>query len=457
MSFFVVERSAADGTVRALMPGTFNERSDALEGLSAAIAAGDISITGEVFVVDLSLATPVLVVPTGRADTPTGEPAVEHTADAEPQDAEEAADYGAAEARELSVVTPLPAPVSDPTLAGEGMLAAALKRAASSLESEGIVAPASIDAGPEGEAVSDADMIDPGSGVEEPTVTEAGEPVPDTAEASEASVIAQPGAAASLEDESSWPWTNIEAYEAPADVSVEVDDEGAGTQDVAALIESLGEEPGSTTAESADVFAGGAGSLSGESDAEMASTEDALEPEPESGGSAPVAEPLDEPEVSESPLIMTSVLDGDEAYLPRPVILGDYDDAPTEASALEEPVTLVAEPTSVLEYQTLSAAPADEPDVVEPTTENRVTDASTELAVEPEPSEAVEVEPAPSTDATEPAEPAAEADVGPLGFEATGELDLGSYTCDECVYVNTCPKVGESSPEECGSFQWRTH
>ena len=41
-------------------------------------------------------------------------------------------------------------------------------------------------------------------------------------------------------------------------------------------------------------------------------------------------------------------------------------------------------------------------------------------------------------------------------YTPAGDLDLDGYTCDDCVYVNTCPKVGQSTPKECGSFQWKS-
>ena len=43
-----------------------------------------------------------------------------------------------------------------------------------------------------------------------------------------------------------------------------------------------------------------------------------------------------------------------------------------------------------------------------------------------------------------------------IGYEPTGDLDLGAYTCNDCVYSNTCPKVGEVTPADCGTFQWRS-
>lgn len=41
-------------------------------------------------------------------------------------------------------------------------------------------------------------------------------------------------------------------------------------------------------------------------------------------------------------------------------------------------------------------------------------------------------------------------------YEPSGELEIEAYTCKDCVYFNTCPKAGESTPAECGTFQWRS-
>jgi hypothetical protein len=35
------------------------------------------------------------------------------------------------------------------------------------------------------------------------------------------------------------------------------------------------------------------------------------------------------------------------------------------------------------------------------------------------------------------------------------ELDIESWTCEDCIYVLTCEKSGTLRPAECGSFQWR--
>jgi hypothetical protein len=37
-----------------------------------------------------------------------------------------------------------------------------------------------------------------------------------------------------------------------------------------------------------------------------------------------------------------------------------------------------------------------------------------------------------------------------------GGLDISTYTCDDCVYVETCPKAKQDGPATCGSFQWKS-
>ncbi|MBN2840404.1 MAG: hypothetical protein JXP37_05570, partial [Coriobacteriia bacterium] len=110
---------------------------------------------------------------------------------------------------------------------------------------------------------------------------------------------------------------------------------------------------------------------------------------------------------------------GEEAYVPRPVILGDYAEIGAEDAT-----------------ESVDAAPeADDAD-------EEVED----VAAGGSPFDTAAVE------ASRPEEaPATE-----MAYEPTGDLDLGAYTCNDCVYSNTCPKVGEVTPAECGTFQWRS-
>lgn len=98
---------------------------------------------------------------------------------------------------------------------------------------------------------------------------------------------------------------------------------------------------------------------------------------------------LEEPAVEAAPIIKNAPAEGEDAYLPRPVILGDYPDAP----------------------------------------------------------------PAPGAGWVEAGAAARGNDID---FAVSGDLQLESYTCDDCVYSNTCPKVGKTAPAECGAFQWRS-
>jgi len=98
---------------------------------------------------------------------------------------------------------------------------------------------------------------------------------------------------------------------------------------------------------------------------------------------------LEEPAVEAAAIIKNAPAEGEDAYLPRPVILGDYPDVPSVTAG----------------------GPVE-------------TDAS-----------------APGSD---------------IEFAVSGDLQLESYTCDDCVYSNTCPKVGKTAPADCGAFQWRS-
>lgn len=44
---------------------------------------------------------------------------------------------------------------------------------------------------------------------------------------------------------------------------------------------------------------------------------------------------------------------------------------------------------------------------------------------------------------------------GVVGTQAPGEGGIESYTCDDCVYVFTCPKNHQDGPATCGAFQWK--
>jgi hypothetical protein len=57
------------------------------------------------------------------------------------------------------------------------------------------------------------------------------------------------------------------------------------------------------------------------------------------------------------------------------------------------------------------------------------------------------------------AEPGASEEPTEDKSEASGlglvEIDIESWTCEDCIYVLTCERSGTQRPAECGSFQWR--
>ncbi|MCE5203242.1 MAG: hypothetical protein LLG24_03380 [Actinomycetia bacterium] len=111
--------------------------------------------------------------------------------------------------------------------------------------------------------------------------------------------------------------------------------------------------------------------------------------------------------LAEDSLILTSPAVGDEPFEPRPVIMGDYEELAASATASSENPPVAEEPAEDAFSGTVSAVDL----------------------------------------------PSADALTGV--YEPSGELELSRYTCNDCVYANTCPKVGQSSPEECGAFQWK--
>lgn len=388
MSFFVVERSSADSSLRIPLPGEFPTREAAIAALSASAAAGEVVLSGEVFIADLSVAIPVLVM---QAAAPVTHPAIEagvsedviETSETEP--AEEAAESEGALSGESEGLTAEPESWGDLGEAPDS-LADALKRAATTLEDEGIVAPDSVPSDHTvilgGEDVTDVasaaeellEIEEPAEAVEESATEEAVELDVEAVEEAEPSDEA---AAAPAED-AAWPWANVESYEIPKELVEQVEESG----DTDSLITS-----------------------------------------------APAA--------------------GEEAYLPKPLILGDYADSfgsAEETEAVSEEAPPVAEPVE-------SAGASVEEIVAGPDAEvsaaSEVTAGGSSLDLEV----AAIVESL--SDSEDDVIDLDEIVVAEPGYEVTGELDLAGYTCQDCVYANTCPKVGEASPADCGAFQWR--
>ncbi|MHB1017666.1 MAG: hypothetical protein ACYC2X_07265 [Coriobacteriia bacterium] len=385
MSFFVLDKDVTTGSLRLPIGGAFDTREDALGALSAAVSAGQATVSGQVYVVDLDTALPVLVMPTPVAaaaspveaplevevapdedslasgDTPLEpEPEIEPEVESEPEVEQTLEAEEQPEAAEPDT-TPAPATVVAGALAG-GSLADALKRAANSLEDEGIIAPESINA--EDFSFEDDLAVDVAAGesAEVPVGDQIDEVVSAVGVVEPMSAIVEEPAEV-LEAPADWPWANVEAFR---------------------------ETP---TLES-----------------------DEAELEMETPEALPGAAQIDEPDT----LITSAPPLGEDAYVPRPVILGDYADLASDEAA---DVPAADEPAVAQDEDAAGDTPNDESPFDVPVAEVVVT--------EPEP-------------------------VAEMAYEPTGELDLSTYTCNDCVYSNTCPKVGEVTPAECGTFQWRS-
>ncbi len=375
MSYFVIEFDAVTGSVSVPVPRVFESREVALEELAGAIAAGLVSVRGQVMVVDLTSGVPVLMMPGVTAAPPASvepEPleGSERQLETEPEAAEAAETPAVPEPEPMDESTadavysiPGAADVDEsgpdfdePSAEGSVVLADALRRAATSLEEEGVIAPESIGG-------------------------EADEAVP-----------------AAID----WPWETV-AAEAPSGLA---DDDR---------------------------------------------------------------------------LITSGPLDGGEAYMPKPVIMGDYanvlpivepasadDDEPFStihespleeaAQADDEPVSAIAEAAAALGALGASAGSSTGPAEPMSALHDPFGEHTTVLDLE-EPSEMAQPDEAAVPEPSDTVSSIAGEsilDAGEeTGYEASGGVDLATYTCNDCVYANTCPKVGQAAPADCGSFQWR--
>ncbi|MGB4593187.1 MAG: hypothetical protein WBI63_05365 [Coriobacteriia bacterium] len=379
MGFFVVGRSTA-GLLEMFGSEEYETREDAARGIQTLAMAGAIDVSGrDVYIVDMAGATPVVIVvaatpapgpveeakdqPAAGAWETTGE--VMEVLDAVPD--EVAAEEGLPEAPVVDSEAPSEGDKALEDVAGAlddeatPTLAGALKRAATSLEDEGVVAPGSIGA------------------AEAAPVEEAGEAEEDLSDVIAALTIGSVDSEtanvveAPAEGTTEWPWANVGV------VPIETE----AVSDEIAIVPPADEDELLAEALEAAV----SGDAAGDS------------------------------------LIVQSAAYGEDPFAPRAVIMGDYDETPISAqeSAIvrdDEP-----EPTS----QPLSAADEDE------TVREVADEAVSDLADQTLP----EVSPLPGA------------------YEISGDLELASYTCEDCVYSNTCPKVGQSTPDVCGAFQWK--
>jgi hypothetical protein len=464
MRFFLAGRDRVTGSVHLVSDRTFASRQDALDSLGMLLPS-DASFDGlDLFVADIEQGTPVVVykpvvvepLPGMPADAPVAgaweslpeAPATDDAA-AETSSADAAVEepYSDAVIAELEAVVAEPVVETEPEPPEPLPLMDALRRAADRMEADGIVAP-------------------------EP-VGQAAVPAGDLVEQTDA-VPAEPVGA-------QWPWE-------AAEVATTATDEKTATVQA------------SDSADLDDALGGGSGALLTDHDLGVA---DAYVP---AGGEEPARD-------ADSMLVPAS----GEGFVAKPVIMGDYgapvpgdvaveSAAAPEAAAEPDSAALVVEPQEadtapVAERVSVESAedmPADEPVGAEAAVpEDTLSVAEPVAAVEPMGAAADDtLASGPDAAAKEPIGPDATAEA-PSGIEdvpddrgllggpeparepeplddlldaigvpvapateskgySPGGLDMNDYTCEDCVYVGTCPKANEDSPATCGSFQWKS-
>lgn len=436
MRFFVVGRDRETGAVRTVTESPFATRQAAVDALGAMFASEPDLDTSDLFVVDLDVASPVVLFKPPVAAEIVPEAVEEPLAEAwetpaygisGPSEDELAAavDAGLAIPEEGLLVEPgAEAPEEEVTA---DTLADALRRAAASLEAEGVQPAQDVDEILAASQSAEATPTSEVTGGEVPLAVEttaADEAAPAATEAPEAAfalpddaqldegVDAEPeGASAAVTEEApQWPWDEVLA-EAVAETEALGETEETGEDELDEAAPEV-EAP----VEVAAVV---------EPMSVAVSPEEAAEPVADSGADAePAAEPTAEP----APEYVPSGLDEPAAHAGEMIAPPPSDELPDWA--VEMLATGAETPTED------AGDAAEAPAALDPTPSDEGLGAASDAVADP------------------PAD-AADDPNGARGYEPAA-LDMGQYTCDECVYVATCPKHHQDSPSTCGSFQWKS-
>lgn len=416
MRFFLVGRDRLSGAVRIVSEQPLASRQEAIDSLASLAPGVDELTPSDYFVVDLESVTPVVLY---RAPGPA--PAVdemEPIADA----------WETPGGKASALLAPVDdAPPDTATFSSEDDLASALRRAATSMEAEGVIPAATVEdvlaaesEGATGEAATNdvlAAELDALASIAAVTMTT------DASEDEDAeAVVTAPEEELVAAEAAPWPWEPEPADEPTSPPSAD-------------SVAAAADEPEAALAQDAD--------------ASEASVQDDV-----------------------SPAAPASILDEETPREPRDVLssLSLLPAVPDEASAEAGSGTGEAEGLTITRGDDL---PLLEDLTAGPFT-SRVAEAPRDSAgaqsggsVVPVPAVAAWDEPFPGGPdvkdaagepvddllATPPDE--AEAESEPMIYEPQA-IDMDSYACEDCVYVSTCPKAGQDSPASCGSFQWKS-
>lgn len=398
-SFFLVGKGP-DNDLILLSTTPVASRKDALAELSKLTSVpGFDHWDAEVFVLDLETGTPILLMrPEAAAEAPVAEVAEE-------SEAEEALVVGEAEE------APVAEEDAEPQVADAALEAEAVEEPAEvTLEEESAPeeSPAPEVEEPEEDEALAAVISDlAAESLEDAVVVEAPEPVVvEPADVQAASAKASEG-----ETE------QVDAAYAEAVVEAASDEPStlkAALERTAAQMAASGITPPESVGPAAELAA-----ADDEAVSEQGPAADAAWPWATSGeddGPAFKIDALEEPGVDEGSLVRAAGDDDTMSYS-RPVILGAYEEAPEESAVADVPAPEVE---AVAPEET-----APEPPMVEPQSDFILDLEQIEAAVEAEPA-------------------------GYRAPDAPREM-----SCNDCVYVETCPNRDQRDPSTCGSFQWK--
>lgn len=177
---------------------------------------------------------------------------------------------------------------------------------------------------------------------------------------------------------------------------------------------------------------------------------------------------LEEPAVDVEGGLLRTTMDDETFAAAKPVILGAYGE--------DQPVPAEPEPELQPEPEPAAVAPEPEPAAAAPEPEPVPEPAAAGPEPEPEPVaagpepevEAVVVEQEETDEISDfifdleasiaesaPGEaPASAEESAPVAPETVAEVVAG-MSCEDCVYVATCPNKDQRDPATCGSFQWK--
>lgn len=173
--------------------------------------------------------------------------------------------------------------------------------------------------------------------------------------------------------------------------------------------------------------------------------------------------PLDDPGHDDAISLIRAPGDDETMSVSRPVIMGSYRDTPA-APADEAPVASVDDGSDIVSETAPDAAPETVPAAPEATPAAPETHTETVEAFLAE-GEAAQAKTAAPGEEPQEAPAAAgmlsdfidlgEAETAATGEYVAGAVSLGELSCDDCVYVDSCPNKGQRDPSSCGSFQWK--